>query len=249
MLRRVAGEGRERLARQDAARLNTPAWLWQSWTAAYGEAVARAVAEAHLAEPPLDLSIKSDPEGWAMRLGGERLYGDTVRRPAGGGIEDLPGYAEGAWWVQDAAAALPARLLGDVRGRTVIDLCAAPGGKTAQLAAAGAEVIAVELSDRRAGRLRSNLARLRLPAQIEVADALAWRPPRSVGHLLLDAPCSATGTIRRHPDIAWHKTTADVTRMAELQAPAARGCGRHARAGRRADLRQLLAAAGGRRRK
>ena len=217
VLRRVAREGKERLAGQDAARLNTPDWLWRSWTAAYGEPVARAVAEAHLAEPPLDLSVKADPEGWAARLGGERLYGNTVRRAAGGAIEDLPGYDAGAWWVQDAAAALPARLLGDVHGRTVIDLCAAPGGKTAQLAAAGADVTAIELSDRRAGRLRSNLARLQLEAQVEIADALAWRPPRPVSHVLLDAPCTATGTIRRHPDIAWHKTPADVARMATLQ--------------------------------
>jgi 16S rRNA (cytosine967-C5)-methyltransferase len=218
VLRRMAREGKERLARQDAARLNTPDWLWQSWTAAYGEPVARAVAKAHLTEPSLDLSVKSDPEGWAARLGGEHLYGASVRRPAGGAIEDLPGYDAGAWWVQDAAAALPARLLGNVHGRTVIDLCAAPGGKTAQLAAADADVIAVELSDRRAGRLRSNLARLQLGAQVELADALAWRPPRPASHVLLDAPCTATGTIRRHPDIAWHKTPADVTRMAELQA-------------------------------
>lgn len=218
VLRRVAREGRERLAQQDAPRLNTPDWLWQSWCAAYGEPVARALAEAHLVEPPLDLSVKSDPEGWAERLAGARLYGNTVRRPAGGAIEDLPGYDSGAWWVQDAAAALPARLLGDVSGRTVIDLCAAPGGKTAQLAAAGARVIAVELSDRRAERLRVNLKRLALEAQIEVADALTWHPPGPVGHVLLDAPCTATGTIRRHADIAWHKTPADVTRMAELQA-------------------------------
>ena len=217
VLRRVARDGNERLARQDAARLNTPDWLWRSWTTAYGEALARMIADAHLVEPPLDLSVKSDPAGWAARLGGERLCGNTVRRPAGGAIEDLPGYAEGAWWVQDAAAALPARLLGDVQGRKVLDLCAAPGGKTAQLAAAGADVVAVELSDSRAERLRSNLARLRLEAQIEVADALAWRPPEPVGHVLLDAPCSATGTIRRHPDIAWHKTPEDVRRMAELQ--------------------------------
>jgi 16S rRNA (cytosine967-C5)-methyltransferase len=175
------------------------------------------MAAAHLAEPPLDLTVKADPQDWAARLRGERLYGNTVRRPAGGAIEDLPGYAEGAWWIQDAAAALPARLLGDVRGRTVIDLCAAPGGKTVQLAAGGAAVIAVELSDRRAGRLRSNLARLRLEARIEVADALAWRPETPVSRVLLDAPCSATGTIRRHPDIAWHKSPADVTRMAALQ--------------------------------
>jgi 16S rRNA (cytosine967-C5)-methyltransferase len=217
VLRRLAREGKERLAGQDAARLNTPDWLWRSWTAAYGEAVARAVAEAHLVEPPLDLSVKYDPAGWAAQLRAEHLYGNTVRRPAGGAIEDLPGYAEGAWWVQDAAAALPARLLGDVLGRTVIDLCAAPGGKTAQLAAAGADVIAVELSDRRAARLRGNLARLQLDARVEVADALAWRPPQPVGHVLLDAPCTATGTIRRHPDIAWHKTPGDVTGMAALQ--------------------------------
>jgi 16S rRNA (cytosine967-C5)-methyltransferase len=217
VLRRVAREGKERLAQQDAARLNVPDWLWRSWTAAYGEQVARAIAEAHLVEPPLDLSVKSDPEGWAMRLGGEHLYGRTVRRPAGGAIEELPGYPEGAWWVQDAAAALPARLLGAVDGRAVIDLCAAPGGKTAQLAAVGARVIAVELSDRRAERLRANLKRLGLEAQIEVADALAWRPPEAVGHVLLDAPCTATGTIRRHPDIAWNKTHVDVSRMAQLQ--------------------------------
>ena len=218
VLRRLAHEGKQRLAQQDAARVNTPDWLWQSWCTAYGEPVARAIADAHLAEPPLDLSVKSDPDGWAVRLCGARLYGNTVRRPAGGAIEDLPGYAAGAWWVQDAAAALPARLLGDIGEHTVIDLGAAPGGKTAQLAAAGARVIAVELSDRRAQRLRTNLKRLGLEAQIEVADALAWRPQRPVGHVLLDAPCSATGTIRRHPDIAWHKTPADVTRMAELQA-------------------------------
>ena len=217
VLRRVAREGKEDLARQDAPRLNTPDWLWESWKAVYGEPAAHAIADAHLAEPPLDLTVKADPEGWAARLGGERLYGNTVRRPAGGAIEDLPGYAEGAWWIQDAAAALPARLFGDVGGRTAIDLCAAPGGKTAQLAAVGAAVTAVELSDRRAGRLRSNLQRLQLEARIEVADALAWRPPRPAGCVLLDAPCSATGTIRRHPDIAWHKSAAEVTRMAALQ--------------------------------
>jgi len=217
VLRRVGREGKERLAAQDAARLNTPDWLWQSWCAAYGEARARAIAESHLVEPPLDLSVKSEPEAWAARLGAERLYGNTIRRPAGGAIEDLPGYAEGAWWVQDAAAVLPARLLGEVRERTVVDLCAAPGGKTAQLAAAGAKVVAVEISDKRPLRLRANLERLRLDARIEIADAVAWRPPRPVGHVLLDAPCSATGTIRRHPDIAWHKTPEDVARMAELQ--------------------------------
>jgi 16S rRNA (cytosine967-C5)-methyltransferase len=217
VLRRLAREGTDGLACQDAARLNTPDWLWESWRSAYGEVVARALAEAHLAEPPLDLTVKADPQDWAARLSGERLYGNTVRRPAGGAIEDLPGYAEGAWWIQDAAAALPARLLGDLRGRSTIELCAAPGGKTAQLAAAGAAVTAVELSDRRADRLRRNLERLQLKARVEVADALSWRPETPVSRVLLDAPCSATGTIRRHPDIAWHKSPADVARMAALQ--------------------------------
>jgi 16S rRNA (cytosine967-C5)-methyltransferase len=218
VLRRLAGDRATLLAQQDAARLNTPDWLWQSWSEAYGEERARAIAEAHLAEPPLDLTVKDHAEVWAGRLDAERLYATTLRRPAGGAIAELPGYRDGAWWVQDAAAALPARLLGEVQGRTVIDLCAAPGGKTAQLAAAGAEVVAVEISDKRAARLRANLERLRLQARIEIADARAWRPPRPVGHVLLDAPCTATGTIRRHPDIAWHRTPDDVTRMAELQA-------------------------------
>jgi 16S rRNA (cytosine967-C5)-methyltransferase len=217
VLRRAAREGKELLAGQDAARLNTPDWLWRSWCEAYGEPRARAIAESHLAEPPLDLSVKSDPATWARRLGAEPLCANTIRRPIGGTVEDLPGYADGAWWVQDAAAALPARLLGDVTGRKVIDLCAAPGGKSAQLAAAGAEVIAIEISDRRAARLRANLERLGLAVQIEIADALTWRPPQPIDHVLLDAPCTATGTIRRHPDIAWHKTPDDVRRMAALQ--------------------------------
>jgi 16S rRNA (cytosine967-C5)-methyltransferase len=217
VLRRVAQEGKERIAGQDAARLNTPDWLWQSWCEAYGEARARAIAKAHLAEPPLDLSVKSDPGLWASRLGARHLYATTLRREAGGAIENLPGYAEGAWWVQDAAAALPARLLGATCGRTVLDLGAAPGGKTAQLAAAGAEVIAIEQSERRAARLCANLERLRLDARIEIADARTWRPARPVDRVLLDAPCTATGTIRRHPDIAWHKTPDDVRQMALLQ--------------------------------
>ena len=145
------------------------------------------------------------------------MHGSTLRRSAGGPVEELPGYAGGAWWVQDAAAALPARLLPDLAGRTVLDLCAAPGGKTAQLAAAGARVVALEASARRAERLRANLARLQLAAEVVIADARAWRPPAPVERVLLDAPCTATGTIRRHPDIPWHKTPADVARLAALQ--------------------------------
>jgi 16S rRNA (cytosine967-C5)-methyltransferase len=217
VLRRVAREGAGLTAEQDAPRLNTPDWLWNSWSETYGDAGARVIAEAHLVEPPLDLTVKDHPEVWARRLDAEHLYGSTLRRASAGAVEDLPGYAGGAWWVQDAAAALPARLLEDVAGRTVIDLCAAPGGKTAQLAAAGAKVIAVEASAQRSERLGANLARLRLDAEVVIADAREWRPGQPVGRLLLDAPCTATGTIRRHPDITWHKTPADVLRLAGLQ--------------------------------
>ncbi len=217
VLRRVAREGPGLIETQDAARLNTPDWLWQSWSQAYGEERARAIALAHLVEPPLDLTVREQPEAWARRLDADPLYGHTLRRPAGGAIEDLPGFADGAWWVQDGAAALPARLLPEIAGRTVIDLCAAPGGKTAQLAAAGASVIALEASPKRAERLIANLDRLRLGAEVVIADACEWRPARPADRLLLDAPCTATGTIRRHPDIAWHKTPADVARLAQLQ--------------------------------
>lgn len=218
VLRRIDREGEGLLAEQDAARLNTPDWLWQSWSAAYGEETARAIAEAHSGEPPLDLSVKQDPDAWAERLSAERLPSGSLRLASSqGAVERLPGYEEGAWWVQDAAATLPARLLGDVTGRRVADLCAAPGGKTAQLAAAGAEVVAVERTPGRARRLEENLARLQLSAEIVVADARRWRPQRPFDAVLLDAPCSATGTLRRHPDIAWLKSSADLSPLVALQ--------------------------------
>jgi len=216
VLRRLARDGEAIRAAQDAARLNTPDWLWDSWTSAYGDA-ARAIAAAHLAEAPLDISVKGDPAAWAAALEATLLPGGSLRRPAGGAVEVLPGFAAGAWWVQDAAAALPARLLGDVAGKSVIDLCAAPGGKTAQLAAAGANVTAVDRSPARLGRVRQNLARLGLAAEIVAADALAWRPAALADAVLLDAPCSATGTIRRHPDIPHLKSQADVEKLAVLQ--------------------------------
>lgn len=217
VLRRLADQGRDLEAAQDAARQNTPDWLWRSWSAAYGVDTARRIAEAHLVEPPLDFTVKGDPAAWADQLGGVVLPTGTVRRAMGGSIADLPGYAEGEWWVQDAAAALPVRLLGDVAGRTVFDLCAAPGGKTAQLAAAGARVIAVEQSATRAERLRTNLDRLGLTAELVVADASAWTPPEPADAVLLDAPCSATGSIRRHPDIARLKRPAEVAKLTLVQ--------------------------------
>jgi len=217
VLRRCASEGAAMVAQQDAARLDTPAWLWRSWCASYGEATARAIAAAHWREAPLDLSVKADADAWAARLEATILPTGTLRRPAGGLIENLPGYAEGAWWIQDAAAALPAKLLGDVRGAAVADLCAAPGGKTAQLAAAGAHVTAVDLSAPRLKRLRDNLARLELTAECVVADATAWRPTDALRFVLLDAPCTATGAIRRNPDVPYLKSPADVVRLAAQQ--------------------------------
>lgn len=218
VLRRLAAEGRALLEGQDAARLNTPKWLWDSWAAAYGEARARAIALQHQVEPPLDLSVRRDAERWAETLGAEILPTGTLRRRAGGLVDALPGYDEGAWWVQDAAAALPAMLLGKVEGRRVLDIGAAPGGKTAQLAALGGIVTAVERSPRRAEFLVRNLGRLSLDAEIVVADAGEWRPAAPFAAILLDAPCTATGTIRRHPDVPWAKSPADVTRLAEVQA-------------------------------
>ncbi len=217
VLRRIAEAGP--LPPDDPEHLNVPEWLWDSWAAAYGEATAAAIARIHLAEPALDLTLKH-PESaaqWAVSLDAEILPTGSLRRTAGGDPAALPGFAEGAWWVQDAAAALPARLLGNVAGKRVADLCAAPGGKTAQLAAAGAAVTAVDISDRRLERLRENLARLGLAAETVAADATAWMPPAPFDAVLLDAPCSGTGTLRRHPDIAWTKGADDVRRLAALQ--------------------------------
>jgi 16S rRNA (cytosine967-C5)-methyltransferase len=222
VLRRIAREGDGLIAGHDAARLNTPDWLWRAWTAAYGEVTTRAIAEAHLDAPALDFTVKAEAADkatdWATRLDAQVLPGGSLRRPLGGTIEDLDGYNEGAWWVQDAAAAMPARLLGEVAGKTVIDLCAAPGGKTAQLAAAGANVVAVDRDRGRLARLTANLARLGLAAETVRADAATWRPATPAPFVLLDAPCTATGTIRRHPDIARLKQPADVERMVALQA-------------------------------
>jgi 16S rRNA (cytosine967-C5)-methyltransferase len=218
VLRRLAREGAEIVGQQDAARLNTPDWLWGAWVKAYGEATARAIATAHLGEPPLDLTCKNDAANWAEKLGAELLPGGSLRLPGGqGDVARLPGFGEGAWWVQDAAAALPARLLGEIAGKTVIDLCAAPGGKTAQLAAAGAEVIAVERAEGRLKRLQENLQRLRLGAATVTADAAQWLPPEPADAVLLDAPCSATGTLRRHPDIALAKGPEEVASLTRAQ--------------------------------
>jgi len=216
VLRRVAREGKDALAALDPVPLDTPAWLFARWQRTYGEATARAIAIAHGHEPPLDLTVKSEPESWAQRLRGRVLPTGTVRTVAQGHVALLPGYHEGAWWVQDAAAALPARLFRDVAGRRVADLCAAPGGKTAQLAEAGVRVTAVDRSANRLARVRDNLARLGLQAELVAADATEWQA-EPFDAVLLDAPCSSTGTIRRHPDVAWLKSEADIAQLIALQ--------------------------------
>ena len=195
---------------------DTPAWLLKRWTAHYGAETARAIAIANGHEPALDLTVKGNAESWAERLRGRVLPTGTVRTLAQGAITLLPGFSEGAWWVQDAAAALPAHLLGDVAGLAVADLCAAPGGKTAQLALAGARVTAVDRSPARLARLRENLSRLALEAETAAADVLEWQAG-PFDAVLIDAPCSATGTIRRHPDVPWLKSEADMAPLIALQ--------------------------------
>jgi 16S rRNA (cytosine967-C5)-methyltransferase len=215
VLRRVVSEGEAAVMAQDAQRLNTADWLWSRWSDAYGEQIAREIATVQMLPPPLDIHAKD-----AARLvpDGVILPGGIVRVSSSGRIEDMPGFAEGAWWVQDFAATLPARLLGDVRDKTVIDLCAAPGGKCAQLAAAGAHVIAVERDHFRMQRLRQNLDRLQLTAECIQADVRDFTPRERAAFVLLDAPCSATGTIRRHPDLPWIKNAADVNTCADAAA-------------------------------
>jgi 16S rRNA (cytosine967-C5)-methyltransferase len=217
VLRRVAREGKERIAALDAPVLDTSPWLMARWIKNYGEATAHAVAAANGREPALDLTVKSDPAGWATRLGGRVLPTGSVRTVVHGAVTALPGFDEGAWWVQDAAAAIPARLLGNVAGLRVADLCAAPGGKTAQLVVAGAKVTAVDRAPGRLRRLQENLTRLSLEAELVCADVAAWTPEQHFDAVLLDAPCTSTGTIRRHPDVPWLKRSADIAALAAAQ--------------------------------
>ncbi len=206
VLRKVAREGEVVLSGLDRERLSTPDWLWTRWAAQYDAGTARIIARAHQREAPIDIILKSAD---GVFPASEALFGNVRRLTDPGRIEDLPGFAQGDWWVQDCAATLPARLLGDVRGKTVIDLCAAPGGKTMQLAASGANVIAVEIDAARAERIQENLSRTKLSAQIATADARDFNT--KAPFVLIDAPCTATGTIRRHPDLPWIKGAADVT--------------------------------------
>jgi 16S rRNA (cytosine967-C5)-methyltransferase len=209
VLRRVSEHGAAALEALDSPRLDTPPWLWAAWGRD-----ARAIAEAHQQEAPLDLTLKP---GVTAPPGGTELPTGSWRYPAGTRVTELPGFAEGDFWVQDAAAALPAMLLGAGPGEAIADLCAAPGGKTAQLAAAGATVTAIDRDPARLVRLRENFTRLKLEVATIAADATAWQPSAPLDAVLLDAPCSATGTIRRHPDVVHLKRQRDVDQLAAGQ--------------------------------
>ena len=214
VLRKVANNGQAILDDLPPGS-DLPQWLYTRWRASYGEASAQ-IADALLIEPPLDLSVRDDAAAWAERLFGTVTPTGSVRLTEHAPIDSLPGFNDGAWWVQDAAAALPAKLFGDVRGKRVLDLCAAPGGKTLQLAAAGAHVTAVDKSEARLKRLRENLARTKLEAQVICADALEFKA-EPLDAVLLDAPCTSTGTLRRHPDVAWLRRPTDVKALSDLQ--------------------------------
>lgn len=217
LLRKIVAEKSSILADIEALpSRDIPETFLARWTRFYGEEQAQAIAAGMLAPPHVDLTLLREPQVWAERIGGIRLPTGSLRIEAGRAIPDLPGYAEGAFQVQDVASALPARLIDAKAGMRVLDLCAAPGGKSAQLAAMGAQVTAVERSAKRAERLKENLARLDLQVEIVIADAGSFTAPL-FDAVLLDAPCSATGTARRHPEILWTKTLADILALARQQ--------------------------------
>lgn len=221
MLRTITRSGKEWLERTDETRLNTPEWLLKIWIEDYGLRTAAKIAKAHLSEAPLDISIRNADECdyWLKALDASRIGKSSMRRLSGGNVTELEGFDDGRWWVQDASAALPAHLFGDLKGRTIVDMCAAPGGKTMQLAAQGAHVIALDRSPKRLQKLHQNAARMNLEDNIETyaIDAASWTPKTAPDFILLDAPCSATGTVRRHPDVLHLKSQQDITHLTRVQ--------------------------------
>ncbi len=216
VMRRLTREG-EALFKQTKPLDNIPNWLRISWVEAYGIEKTSLIAEMAMKVPTLDISVAEDVEGWAKKLDGSVINNTTIRREFDGDPSKLPGFADGAWWVQDAAAALPAKLLGDVAGKDVIDVCAAPGGKTAQLIAAGGSVTALDAAIKRLDRMRRNLKRLGMKADLKQADGRTYVPDFPVDAILLDAPCSATGTLRRRPDILGSRNVEDIAALQSLQ--------------------------------
>ena len=216
LLRNIARARDEILAASDPLDNDVPGWLGTRWRKTYGEAIARLIGAAIREEPTLDLTVKSDAAGWAQKLGARLLPTGSVRLETHTAIDDLDGYADGEWWVQDAAAALPATFLKAAPGQRIADFCAAPGGKSAQIAATGARLTAIDRSAERLKRLSANLERLGLEAELIVADATGLKA-QPFDAVLLDAPCLGTGTLRRHPDIAWTKKPGDLANLVALQ--------------------------------
>ena len=217
VLRRLTREKAEHLA-ATAVLPVLPGWFHDRLSDVYGREHAQSISEAQCEPPAIDLTVKSDVQGWAERLGGWVLPTGSVRLAAfSGAVSALEGFEAGEWWVQDAAASIPARLFGDLRGRKVADLCAAPGGKSAQLALAGAEVTALDQSASRLRRLKANMDRLGFAVSTRESNLLDFRSEEAFDAVLLDAPCSSTGTIRRHPDVLWTKGPEDIAKLAALQ--------------------------------
>lgn len=216
VLRRLADAGPKAIAAHPP-KVNLPMWLQKSWSKAYGRAAVGKMAMALTQAPPLDLTVKSDPEGWAARLGGVVLPTGTVRLPKIGDITALEGFAEGEWWAQDVSAAVPVKTLGDIKGARVLDMCAAPGGKLLQLAAAGADVTGLDKSADRLARVQDNLDRTQLSATLIAVQAQQYQTEDLFDIVVLDAPCSATGIYRRNPDVIHNKSQNDVTALAKVQ--------------------------------
>ena len=216
VMRRLTREG-ESLLEATSHMDNLPSWLQQSWRHYWGEEATTAIADLAMLPPPLDISVKDDAAGWAIKLDARLVNYHSLRREFDGDPSLLVGFDEGAWWVQDAAAALPARLLNIAKDEAIIDLCAAPGGKTAQLIAAGGRVTAIDNSRKRLDRLRRNLKRLKLPADLVLADGVGYSPDAPVDAVLVDAPCSATGTVRRRPDILNQREAEDIIALQQIQ--------------------------------
>lgn len=222
VLRRMIAEGREWLKKQDDVALNFPEWILRAWIADYDLSKTLEIATASLAEAPLDITVKKREEEkiWESTLESKRLPSGALRRVGGGSVADMPGLMDGSWWVQDASSSLPVRLMGDIAGKHVIDLCSAPGGKTMQLAAAGAHVTAVDRSASRMKLVHDNLARTGLASHVHtvIADGAEWKPTDKADIVLVDAPCTATGTIRRHPDLLHLKSERDLQQLVNVQA-------------------------------
>ncbi len=199
--------------------LNTPKWLINSWSDHYGEDASRMIAKNNFNEPSLYISVKDNIEFWEKELDGKIIYDTAIKIPKKGKIENIKGFQEGNWWVQDFSSQLPVKFLGDIKNKKILDLCASPGGKTAQLVKEGANVTSVEISQKRGEVLKRNLSRLGYLSSVNViiADVINWVPKEKFDGILLDAPCSSTGTIRRNPDILLNKKFEDVKKMALLQ--------------------------------